>query len=305
MVKLTNRGMRLAINWVLKNGESTSSVAKSLKVSQRRVQQLVKHYKETGEYPVLDMTRRPKTHLSDEQKQLIKQAYNESFLGAKLLRHHIMVKYNRNIPQNKIHKHLLELGYAQPDQKKQKKRKRCRYEREHSLSLLHADWCEYNGKKVIMYEDDASRKILSIGEFDNATTENAIRVLKEAEDHVEGFNAIIKALNTDRGSQFYPNKRDKNGNAESVFQDYLKSRGIQHIPSRRNNPQTNGKMERLVQTYKRHRDKFNSANEFKDWYNDRIHGALNLEWGETPNEAFIRKLRQESMLALFFKTFGW
>ena len=108
-----------------------------------------------------------------------------------------------------------------------------------------------------MYEDDASRKILSIGEFDNSTTENTIQVLKEAEDYVEGFNAIIKALNTDRGPQFYPNKRDKNGNAESVFQNYLESRGIQYIPSRRNNPQTNGKMERLVQTYKKHRDKFN------------------------------------------------
>jgi putative transposase len=190
-----------------------------------------------------------------------------------------------------------------PIQRNRKKRKLCRYEREHSLSLLHADWCEYNGKPVIMYEDDASRKILSIGEFDNATTENAIRVLKEAEDYVKGFNAIIKALNTDRGAQFYPNKRDENGTAEFVFQNYLESRGIQHIPSRRK--QTNGKMERSVQTHKKHRDKFNSVNESKDWYNDRIHGSLKLEWGETPNEAFIGKLIQESMLGLFFKTFGW
>jgi len=66
---------------------------------------------------------------------------------------------------------------------------------------------------MIAYEDDASRKILSIGELDNVTTENAIVNLKEA---------------------------------ESIFQNYLKSRGIKHIPSRRNNPQTNGKMERLI-----------------------------------------------------------
>jgi len=31
------------------------------------------------------MKRRPKTHLTDEQKKIIKQAYSESFLGAKLL----------------------------------------------------------------------------------------------------------------------------------------------------------------------------------------------------------------------------
>jgi hypothetical protein len=33
--------------------------------------------------------------------------------------------------------------------------------------------------------------------------------------------------------------------------------------------------------------------------------ALNIGWGETPNEAFIRKLHQELMIRLFFKTFGW
>ncbi len=78
-----------------------------------------------------------------------------------------------------------------------------------------------------------------------------------------------------------------------------------HIPSRRNNPQTNGKIERWFQEYIKHRHKFKSVNEFKYWYNDRIHGSLKLEWGETPNEAFIRKLQSESILGLFFKTFGW
>lgn len=295
----------MAINWVLKKGETTEDVANIFKVSQRRIQQLVKIYKETGEYPVLNPKRRPKTHLTDDQKKVIKQAYSESYLGAKLLRYHIIRKYDQNIPQNKIHEYLLELGYARPDPKKQKKRKRCRYERKYSLSLVHADWLEYQGKYIIAYEDDASRKILSIGEFDNATTENAIIVLKEVEKQAQRFNGLIQAINTDRGSQFYPNKRDKNGRAESVYQNYLKSRGIKHIPSRRNNPQTNGKIERWFQEYQKHRHKFNSAYEFKEWYNDRIHGELKLEWCETHDEAFIRKMRPESILRLFFKINGW
>jgi putative transposase len=305
MVKMTKRRIRLGINWALKNGESTGEVANNFGVSPRRIQQLVKQFKETGEYPVLNPKRRPKISLTEDQKRIIKQAYSESYLGAKLLRHHIKRKYKQNIPQNKIHAHLLELGFAKSDTKKQKKRKRCRYERKHSLSLVHADWLEYEGKQVIAYEDDASRKILSIGEFDNATTDNAIEVLKGAERHAQEFNGLIKAINTDRGSQFYPNKKDKNGEADSVFQNYLESREIRHIPSRRNNPQTNGKIERWFQTYIKHRNKFKSANEFKDWYNDRIHGSLKLEWGETPNEAFVRKLQPESMLGLFFITFGW
>ncbi len=41
------------------------------------------------------------------------------------------------------------------------------------------------------------------------------------------------------------------------------------------------------------RDKFNSDQEFMNWYNNRLHGAIKLELAETPNEAFIRKLRPE------------
>jgi len=305
MVKMTNRRIKLGINWVLKNGEGTDSVAKNFNVSQRRIQQFVKQFKETGEYPVLNPKRRPKTHLTDDQKKIIKEAYSESFLGAKLLRHHIKRKYNEKISQNKIHEYLLELGLAKPNLKKQKKRTRCRYERKHSLSLLHADWLENKATHIIAYIDDASRKILSIGEFDNATTDNAIITLKEAEKQVLEFNGSIQAINTDRGSQFYPNKRDKNGRADSVYQNYLRSKGIKHVASKRNNPQTNGKIERWFQEYLKHRDKFETMNEFKDWYNNRIHGALRLDWGETPNEAFIRKLRPESILGLFFKSNGW
>jgi intergrase/recombinase len=77
-------------------------------------------------------------------------------------------------------------------------------------------------------KDDASRKILSIREFDNTTTENSIEVLKEAEKQAEESNAVIEAINTDRGAQFYPNKKDKNGEADSVFQNYLESKGIIH-----------------------------------------------------------------------------
>lgn len=80
------------INWVLKKGETTAEAANDFKVSRRRIQQLIKLYKETGEYHVLNMKRRPKTHLTDEQKKVIKQAYNETFLGAKLLRHYIKQK---------------------------------------------------------------------------------------------------------------------------------------------------------------------------------------------------------------------
>ena len=301
MVKLTDKKIKWAIHQVVTGKKSTKTVAHIYNISQRRIQQLVKIFKDSGEYPQLKMNRRPKTHLTDKQKEIIEKAYRESHLGARLLRHHIQRYYGVSIPQNKIHSYLIKKRYARPDPRKQKKRKRCRYERTHSLSLLHADWLDYEGKKVIAYLDDASRYILSIGEYEHATAKNTIHTLKEAEKVAALFNGIIYAVNTDRGPQFYANKKGKKGKGKSQFQKYLERKGIKHIPSRRNNPQTNGKLERWFREYKKHRKRFETGKEFVKWYNRRIHGALDLQIGETPEEAFARKLRPVSLCGLFWK----
>ena len=43
------------------------------------------------------------------------------------------------------------------------------------------------------------------------------------------------------------------------------------------------------------------SNAFAEWYNNRVHGALDLEYFETPNDAFIRKMRCENTLGMFFE----
>ncbi len=301
MVKLTDKKIKWTVKQVINKGESPSVVAAIYGVSARRIQQLAKSYKETGEYPVLDRKRRPRTPLSDEEKRIIEGAYNESFLGARLLRYHIRKHYKRNISHNKIHQHLLAVGLARPNPRKQKKRKRCRYERKHSLSLVHADWLDYDGVQVIAFEDDASRKILSIAEFAHATADNAIAVLQRAEEAASAYRDHISEVNTDQGSQFYASGGEKKSKGISRFERYLSVRCINHIPSKRNNPQTNGKIERWFQEYRRHRWRFDSTYAFAKWYNNRIHGALDLECGETPNEAFVRKLRSGSILGMFLE----
>jgi len=145
------------------------------------------------------------------------------------------------------------------------------------------------------------RYILAIREFRHATGINTIKVLKEALSVAKSVNSVTLAINTDRGSQFFANKKGKKGKGKSQFQKYLERMRIKHIPSRRNNPQTNGKLERWGREYKQHRDKFDTAERFVAWYNNRIHGALDLEIGETPQEAFIRKLRQECLCGMFWK----
>ena len=303
MVKLNNKKIRWAVKQVVSSALNTKEVAETYKVSQRWIQCLVKKYKVEGCCPKMDWKRRPKTYLTDEQKALIDKGYQETFFGAMMLRHHIWNKYDKRIPQNKMHEYMLEMGYSKPNKKKQKQRKRCRYERDHSLSLLHADWTEHLGKQTICYQDDSSRKILSLWEGNDATAKNSIKALKKAQTELGKLAQFIRAINTDRGTQFYANKKDSNNEAEHEYLTYLASQGIKHIPSRVNNPQTNGKLERWFQEYKKHRHKFRSAEEFRQWFNNKIHGALNYRRGETPEKAFIKRIDPTIWIGLFWKRY--
>ena len=102
---------------------------------------------------------------------------------------------------------------------------------------------------MIGVEDDAFRCLLALGEFSNATTENRIKGFEEAESYARSFNGRILAVNSDRGTQFYANKRNSKGFARHIGL-YLDSKDIKHIPFRRNNPQTNGKIECWFQIWK-------------------------------------------------------
>ena len=296
MVKLNDR----QIAWIVKNVSSgkvkTKSAAQIYGVSQRRIQQLAKEYSDRGEIPRLRRNRRPRTYLTEEQKRWVDEVWDEVRLGSKLLYYELR-RRGLNVPKNKLIAYLRETGRSKPNPKLQKKRKRCRYEREHSCSLVHGDWHRRTEKDpyAIIWLDDATRKILACGEFSEATTDHSIETFRGAIAHASSYRATIRQVNTDRGTQFYSNKK-----RPSRFEQFLMSQGIDFIPSRKQNPQTNGKLERQWLEYDRHRFRFDSIHEYAEWYNRRIHGALWVEIGETPEEAFVRKLPQESLLGLFF-----
>jgi len=296
MVKLNNR----QIAWIVKNvalGKvKTKAATQIYGVSQRRVQQLAKEYSDSGEIPRLKKKRRPRTYLTEEQKRWVDEVWEETRLGSKLLYYELR-RRGLDVPKNKLIAYLRETGRSKPNKKLQKKRKRCRYERKHSCSLVHGDWHRRteNDPHAIIWLDDASRKILACGEFSEATTEHSIETLLEAIEHANTYHTSIRQVNTDRGTQFYSNKKKP-----SRFEQFLTDQGIDFIPSRKQNPQTNGKLERHWLEYDRHRFRFDSIHEYADWYNRRIHGALWVEIGESPEEAFLRKLPQESLLGLFF-----
>jgi hypothetical protein len=98
--------------------------------------------------------------------------------------------------------------------------------------MVHLDWHTsiHDWKKVFVCAvlDDSSRRILVGGEFDAETTDNALQLLKEAMGEFGWLTSIEQVL-TDGGTQFYANKRDKNGDADSRFEDFLEENKIKHI----------------------------------------------------------------------------
>lgn len=148
-------------------------------------------------------------------------------------------------------------------------------ETSHTL-LIHAGWFAFQDKKVIAFLDDASRYILALREFSTVTPENAISTLKEAESQASSVNSTMIII--DRVSPHFLKKEEK-----SEFQSYLVTKGIKSLSSA---DMRGGKFTRWIEEYKKHRSRFQSDEEFRLWYNRRLHGALDLERAETPEEAF-------------------
>lgn len=191
---------------------------------------------------------------------------------------------NKHLSHYRIHKILLELGYAKKKGKKDKRKKDWkRYERMHSLTAVHIDW-HYNGRGwIFAVIDDASRFMPALIECSSPTTKKSIEGMRLALEHGK-----IEQCISDRGSQFMNNMK-----GYSEFQEFLKLVNIKHIKTKIKHPQSNGKVEKWFECYDNHRKAFVTKEEFLKWYNEiRPHRSLNFEMLETPKQAYERKKKK-------------
>src|SRR3989338_6993125 len=227
MKKLNNKQIKYIVNR-LDMGEETSKFATIYKVTQRRIQQLYDQYERTGNIPVLKSPGRKKKEITKETIDLILKEHESQLSGALILEKFIQSKYKLRIPHNTIHMVLKGNDLAKNEPKKQKQRKWVRFERKHSLSLVQIDWHESKavpGKQLITYLDDASRKILAAGEYDNATTENSVKTLEPAVENTAEYGSI-ECILSGNDSQFLVE-----------FNKALDKHEIGHIYSSANHPQ--------------------------------------------------------------------
>ncbi len=182
------------------NGWTAYELSRQYNKSIGRVYQIKRKALTLGDVPSIgERMERPRKLPKEYETQSILECFRKFKLSASLLRPVIRAKYGIEINHNRIHRILLESGFVKQMEKKIRKKPWVRYERDHSLTAVHMDWLEdrERGVWICAVLDDASRMILTYGEFDCETADNTVLLLKKALDYSK-----IKELITYQGTQF-------------------------------------------------------------------------------------------------------
>jgi len=287
MEKLTEKKRK----WIIQQfrlGRSATSIARIQKISRRYVYKLAIKYKKEGSAAYKGKkSGRPKIGINPAFRKKVVEIRKSDDYGSEKI-HYVITQEGCTVSQHIIQRILDEEGLTDPCPKRKGQRKYVRYQWPMSNYMWHCDWSEYKGKWYCVFIDDRSRKIMAAGEFDNATTKNALFVLYQAILTNEVCPVVVLS---DKGPQFYANKYDKTGKkGMSEFEKELEKLGIDFWTSRRNHPQTNGKMEKWFDTMKKRFKKHpeETLQDFVKWYNEkRIHHALGYD---TPEKVYWEKL---------------
>lgn len=287
MIELTEKKRR----WIITQfriGRSATSIARIQKISRRYVYKLATKYKKVGSCAYEGKkSGRLKISINPSFVKKVVEIREKDDYGSEKI-HFVMTRKGFGVSQHIIQRILNEKKLTEPCLKRRGKRKYVRYQWPISNYMWHCDWSQYNSKEYCVFIDDRSRKIMAAGKFNNATTENTLFLLYQA----ILTNSVCPVIElSDKGSQFYANKHDKKGNKGiSKFEKELKKLGVDFWTSRRNHPQTNGKMEKWFDTMKKRFKKHpkESLQDFVRWYNEeRIHHALAYD---TPQKVYWEKL---------------
>lgn len=291
MVKLDEDKIR----WLVRqknHGVKNQDIADGLKITVRRVQQVYCAYRRrNSQIPALKRPGRPKKPVTQHEIRLVRQAHRKYHANALYLERIISKLHDTYINHNRIHRIMIDEGLSVEQPRKKMRRKWIRYEREYSNSLWHTDWhtihdSRWEGRQLIVFEDDASRFITGYGVYAEATSENSAAVLAGA---IKRYGRPATVL-SDNGKQFTSNVQPLDHNKPVDFEEQLMKNHVKHAHIRVRHPQTNGKLEKFWDIFERKVIYFQTVEEFMHWYNHiRPHGALNLDEMETPSDAYYAK----------------
>jgi len=295
MKKLNQKKVKWVVREMDKGERSVYRIAKTMKITPQWARELHRTYHKTGEYLFPQKPGRKPRLVSTEERNLILETRREHPISGAVALEKILDSKGIHMGHNRIHKILKEEGLAKEEPHKQRRRKWIRYQRRYSNSLWHADWFEEQIDQIILFEDDASRFITGYGVFGNATSENSKVVLEKA---IQCYG-IPRQLMTDHGTQFTSLPRETCSDPRpNEFQQTLKCYSIQHIKARVKHPQSNGKVERVIQTIQHLGKHFQCWDAAIEYYNfKRPHSSLENGCLRTPFQAFLDKSRENKIRA--------
>ena len=227
-------------------GHSYNQCRKILKVKHnydvhnRTLQRWIYNLDHENDWNLKDKSRKPKTihrKITPEVEERVISIRNKTGFGAEKIENFVEISHwsiNKILKKNKL---------TEPTKRKKKRIKYIRWQRKHPNSLWQIDHSDQkvDGKYVISVIDDCSRKSLSFLPVNRVTTDIVIKLI----DDVMKVYGKPKQILTDNGSAYGLKSK------QSRFDRNLRKRNIEHIRGAIHSPTTQGKVERLFQTFKR------------------------------------------------------
>jgi len=227
-------------------GHSYSQCSKILyakynyEVNLRTLQRWMNKLDNVNDWDLRDESRKPKKihrKITNDVEQKIIDIKKKTGWGAEKIEK--LVPLSHTTINKILNKHKL----TEPTKRKKKRIKYVRFQREHPNSLWQIDHSDQkiDDKWVVSVIDDCSRKCLVFLPVNSVTTKVVTKII---DDLIKIYDKPKQIL-TDNGSAYGGKSK------HSKFDRKLKARGIQHIRGAIHSPTTQGKVERLFQTFKR------------------------------------------------------
>jgi len=208
-------------------------------VSKRTLQRWTKLLNET-EWDLKDKSRKPNKiyyKINSKIEKRVIELRNKTGWGENKLADFV------DVSSWSVNKILRKHKLTEPTKQKKKRIKYIRWQRKHPNSLWQIDHSQQkiNDKWVVSVVDDCSRKSLAFIPVNEVTTNVVIKII---DDLIKIYGKPREIL-TDNGSAYGLKSK------HSKFDRNLRKRGIKHIRGTVHSPTTQGKVERLFQTFKK------------------------------------------------------
>lgn len=249
-------------------------VKHKFEITNRTLKRWMHELNTNNNWDLKDKSRKPKIihkKITKEIENRIISIRNKTGFGAEKIENFV------NLSHTSINKILNKHKFTAPTKRKKKRIKYIRWQRKHPNSLWQIDHSQQKikDKWVISVVDDCSRKSLAFAVTNSVTTNIVINLI----DNLIKIYGKPKQILTDNGSAYGSKSK------HSKFDRKLKIRGIEHIRGTVHSPTTQGKVERLFQTFKREFKFCKGDVELWRMNYNHFRPHMSLE-GKTPNEIY-------------------